>query len=68
MAYRWFELDFIRRSILRDPQCRNYTDQALSEVSEDESETMEMLTQHEAARNAVERARRIGRAKVTAPA
>jgi hypothetical protein len=29
---------------------------------------MEMLTQHEAARNAVERARRIGRAKVTAPA
>ena len=66
MVYRWFELDAIRRQILRDPQCRTYMDQALTEVSDDDSETMEMLTQHEAARHAVERARRVGRAKVPA--
>jgi Radical SAM superfamily len=60
MAYRWFAIDAMRRRVLHDPDCRSYTDRALTEVRDDESETMEMLTQNEAARRAVDRERRIG--------
>jgi hypothetical protein len=67
MAYRWHELDRMRRRILRDPQHKSYTDQSLTEVNEDQDETLEMLTQNDAARREVAKARRIGRAKVPAP-
>jgi radical SAM superfamily enzyme YgiQ (UPF0313 family) len=68
LAYCWFALDRMRRQVLRDPQCRSYTDLALTEPSDDEADTMEMLTQNEAARRAVEHARRNSRAKVAAQA
>jgi hypothetical protein len=68
LAYRWFAIDFMRRSILRDPAHRAYMDQALTAVSDEESETLELLTQNDAARREVDRARRIGRAKVPANA
>ncbi len=60
MAHRWFAIEFIRRAILRDPLHRAYTDQSLCEVSDDESESLELLTQNEAARREVDRSRRIG--------
>jgi hypothetical protein len=66
LGYRWFAIDFTRRSILRDPAYRSYTDQALTAVTDDESETFELLNQNAAARREVERSRRIGRPKVAA--
>ena len=66
MAHRWFALDLMRRRILRDPQHRLYMDQALTAVAEDDGETLDMLTQNDAARREVDRSRRIGRAKVPA--
>ncbi len=66
MAHRWFAIDFMRRAVLRDPQHRAYVDQALCDVSDDESETLELLTQNEAARHEVNRTRRRERAKVAA--
>jgi hypothetical protein len=68
MAHRWFAIDFMRRRILRDPQHRTYMDQALTEVRDDDSETLDLLTQNDAARREVDRARRIGRPKVAASA
>ncbi len=68
LGYRWFAIDFMRRSILRDPAYRSYTDQALTAVTDDESETLELLNQNAAARREVERSRRIGRPKVAATA
>ena len=68
MGYRWFAIDRMRREVLRDPNCRDYIDVALTEPSDDEAETLEMLTQNEAARRATDRERRIGRPKVAATA
>jgi hypothetical protein len=68
LGYRWFAIDLMRRSILRDPAHRSYTDQALTAVTDDESETLELLNQNAAARREVERSRRIGRPKVAATA
>jgi hypothetical protein len=68
LGYRWFAIDFMRRSILRDRAYRSYTDQALTAVTDDESETLELLNQNAAARREVERSRRIGRPKVAATA
>src|SRR4029077_20447601 len=36
MAHRWVALDVMRRRILRDPQHRDYMDQALTAVAEDD--------------------------------
>ena len=58
----------MRRSILRDPAYRSFTDQALTAVTDDEFETLELLNQNAAARREVERSRRIGRPKVAATA
>ena len=66
LAYRWFAIDFARRRVLRDPEHRSYMDQALTAVTDDELETLELLNQNVAARREVERARRIGRPKVAA--
>jgi hypothetical protein len=56
----------MRRGILRDPAYRNYTDQALTAVTDDEAETFELLNQNAAARREVDRSRRIGRPKAAA--
>ncbi len=68
----WLLVDGMRRQIIRDPNHRAYTDQALTEVSEDEGETFDLLTQTEGARNEVDRARKMAdlsnKAKATAGA
>jgi hypothetical protein len=59
MARWWLELDRIRREINRDPQRRSYTDAALAPVEDGETETLEMFTHNESARNEVARTKRI---------
>ena len=68
LGHRWFAIDLMRRGILRNPAYRSYTDQALTAVTDDESETLELLNQNAAARREVERSRRIGRPKIAATA
>jgi hypothetical protein len=59
MTRWWLELDRIRRGINRDPQRHSYTDAALAPVVDDETETLEMFTHNEGARNEVARTKRI---------
>ena len=59
LAARWIMLDAARWRIVRDPKHRAYMDSALAEVGDEESETLEMLTQSDAARGAVDRARQM---------
>jgi hypothetical protein len=66
LVHRWFAIDFALRRILRDPQHRLYVDRALSEVSEGDSDSLDLLTQSDAARREVDRSRKIGRVKVSA--
>ncbi len=68
MAWRWMAIDRMRRDVLREPGYRTYMDQALTPVTEDETETLDLLTQTDGARAAVERARKMsaGAARVTA--
>jgi hypothetical protein len=67
---RWLLIEGMRKRIVRDPDHRAYTDQALTDVAEDEGETFDMLNQTQAARNEVGRARKMAdlsnRAKATA--
>jgi hypothetical protein len=67
---RWLLIDGMRKRIVRDPNHRAYTDQALTDVTEDEADTFDLLNQTEAARNEVGRARKMAdmsnRAKATA--
>ncbi len=67
---RWLLIDGMRKRIIADPTHRSYTDQALTAVSDEEGETFDMLTQTEAARNEVGRARKMAdlsnRAKASA--
>lgn len=59
MSRYWLALDRMRRAVRKDPECRAYTDAALAPVDEHETETMEMFTHSESARNEVARTRRI---------
>jgi hypothetical protein len=66
---RWLLIDGMRRRIIRDPNHRAYTDQALTEVTEAEEENFDLLTQTDGARGEVDRARKMaGRAKAAAGA
>ena len=56
----------MRRRIEADPDRFVYTDQALAPVTDYEAESFELFTQNQAARNAVEKARKI--AQLTAVA
>jgi hypothetical protein len=49
----YYQIDRIRRAIRNDPQKMNYTDAALAPVKDDETETMELFTHNEGARNEV---------------
>jgi hypothetical protein len=53
----------IIKKIEADPQAKFYMDEALTAVAEDEAEHMELYTQNEAARVAVERERRVAAKK-----
>ena len=67
---RWLLIDGMRKRISSDPQSRAYTDQAMTEVTDEESETFDLLTRTDGARGEVERARKMAdlssRAKATA--
>jgi hypothetical protein len=69
---RWLLVEGMRKRIVRDPAHRSYTDQALTDVTDDEGETFDMLTQTEGARSEVDRARKMAemssRVKATAGA
>jgi radical SAM superfamily enzyme YgiQ (UPF0313 family) len=60
---RWRHLTKIIKKIEADPQAKFYMDEALTAVAEDEAEHMELYTQNEAARVAVERERRVAAKK-----
>jgi hypothetical protein len=49
----------IVRKVEADPQAKLYRDEALTPVTEEDSEHMELYTQNEAARSAVERELRV---------
>ncbi len=59
MARWWLELERIRRDIRRDPARYRYTDAALAPVEDGETETLDMFTHNESARNEVARTKRI---------
>jgi radical SAM superfamily enzyme YgiQ (UPF0313 family) len=56
---RWRHLTKIINKIQADPNAKFYMDEALTAVAEEDSEHMELYTQNEAARVAVERERRV---------
>jgi hypothetical protein len=52
-------LIWVKWQVERDPQRRAYTDQALTPVREDDEETLALFTHNDAARKAVEHARKV---------
>ncbi|MGH6865863.1 MAG: B12-binding domain-containing radical SAM protein [Methyloceanibacter sp.] len=60
---RWRHLKSIVRRVEADPVAKLYRDEALTPVEEEDSEHMELYTQNEAARVAVERELRVAGAK-----
>jgi hypothetical protein len=64
LAWRWRRLKAIVRRVEADPNAKFYMDEALTPVAEEDSEHMELYTQNEAARVAVERERRVAGVKV----
>ncbi|MGA7371441.1 MAG: radical SAM protein [Methyloceanibacter sp.] len=61
LAKRWRHLKGIVRRVEADPRAKFYMDGALTPVAEEDSEHMELYTQNDAARVAVERERRVAR-------
>ena len=59
VAKRWRHLKRIVRKVEADPHAKLYKDEALTPVAEEDSDHMELYTQNEAARTAVERERRV---------
>ncbi len=59
VAKRWHHLKSIVRKVEADPLAKFYKDEALTPVIDEDSDHMELYTQNEAARVAVERERRV---------
>ena len=59
MIVHWLRLEIMRRRVLTGEARRFYTDTVLTAVVDDETETFEMFTHNEGARNEVVRTRRI---------
>jgi hypothetical protein len=59
LAIDMVRLERIRRRVLKDPRRYAYTDQALAEVTADETETLALFSHNAAARDEVKRTRRI---------
>ncbi len=55
-----WRLDRIRRRVAADPNGLAYTDPALLPVTDEDTEHLDLFTQNQAARDAVERARKVG--------
>src|SRR5262245_13735605 len=56
---RWGAYELMRQRIRRDPNRRLYTDQALTPVTDGETDTLEIFTHNEGARSEVARARKV---------
>jgi radical SAM superfamily enzyme YgiQ (UPF0313 family) len=66
----WLQLDAAARRIRKDPNKHLYIDQALADVTDDETELLELFTHSNDARHAVEHARKVAQltgAQVRAP-
>jgi len=59
IARRWLHLKSIVRRIEADPDAKLYRDGALTPVAEEDADHMDLYTQNEAARVAVERENRV---------
>ena len=55
----WIELDLMRRRAVRDQKIKPYTDLALTPVTDEENDTLEMFTHNEAARHEVAHSRMV---------
>jgi hypothetical protein len=58
-AKHWIELDLMCRRAVREQKIKPYTDLALTPVTEEETETLEMFTHNEAARHEVAHVRKV---------
>jgi hypothetical protein len=58
-GWYFYQIDRIRRTIQKDPARRSYFDPSLAPVGDDESETFELFTHNEGARNEVARTKKI---------
>ena len=56
---KWIDLEWAMQRIRRDPNKHHYTDQALTEVTDDETESLELFTHTDDARHAVKHARKV---------
>jgi hypothetical protein len=59
MFNHWLSIQWTLRGVRRDPQRYAYSDQALAAVSDDETETLELFTHNEGAREQVAHTRKI---------
>jgi radical SAM superfamily enzyme YgiQ (UPF0313 family) len=59
LAKQWVELDLMRRRARKEQRLRSYTDVALTPVTEAETESLEMFTHNEAAREEVAHVRKV---------
>jgi len=59
LAKQWIELSAMCRRARREQKLNCYTDLAMTPVTEDETETLEMFTHNEAARNQVAHVRKV---------
>jgi hypothetical protein len=57
----WLQLDATVRRIRKDPTRHLYTDQALADVTDDQTRSLELFTHSDDARHAVNHARKIAR-------
>jgi hypothetical protein len=59
LAWAYYQIDRALRAVRKDPRRHEYMDAALAPVADDETETLEMFTHNEGARNEVVRTRKI---------
>jgi hypothetical protein len=59
LAWAFYKIDRALRAVRKDPRRNEYIDAALAPVTDDETETLEMFTHTEGARNEVVRTRKI---------
>jgi hypothetical protein len=62
ITMRWRQIERTRRSLQKDPRSRLYLDRALSELSDEESNTLALFTHSENARSEVDRIRKVAAA------
>jgi Radical SAM superfamily len=64
---KWINLEWTMQRIRRDPNRHRYTDQALADVTDNETQSLELFTHTDDARHAVEHIRKIAQLTGTRP-